>query len=47
LKAITSGFTYRDSRLIWGREYDFAYSTLQLRGTNVGIYSVALPTDFI
>jgi putative nucleotidyltransferase with HDIG domain len=47
ISAITSGATVRESRLVWGRKYDFLYSTLQLRGNTVGIYSVALPTDFI
>jgi putative nucleotidyltransferase with HDIG domain len=39
--------TFRDSRTVWGREYDLAYGVLQLRGEGVGLYSVALPTDFI
>jgi putative nucleotidyltransferase with HDIG domain len=39
--------TLRDSRTIWGRDYDLAYGVLQLRGEGVGLYSVALPTDFI
>jgi putative nucleotidyltransferase with HDIG domain len=47
ISAITSGETVRESRLVWGRKYDFLYSTLQLRGSTVGLYSVALPTDFI
>jgi putative nucleotidyltransferase with HDIG domain len=47
LSSIVSGATVRESKLVWGRKYDFLYSTLQLRGKTVGIYSVALPTDFI
>lgn len=47
LSSIVSGTTIRESRVVWARKYDFLYSTLQLRGKTVGIYSVALPTDFI
>lgn len=47
LATITSGETVRESRMVWGREYDFMYSTLQLRGKTAALYSVALPTDFI
>jgi putative nucleotidyltransferase with HDIG domain len=47
LSTITSGATVRESRVVWGRKYDLLYSTLQLRGQAIGIYSVALPTDFI
>jgi putative nucleotidyltransferase with HDIG domain len=47
LATITSGETVRESRTVWGREYDFMYSTLQLRGKTAAVYSVALPTDFI
>jgi putative nucleotidyltransferase with HDIG domain len=47
LTSITSGETVRETRVVWGRNYDFMYSTLELRGRTAGIYSVALPTDFI
>jgi putative nucleotidyltransferase with HDIG domain len=47
LSTITSGATVRESRVVWGRKYDLLYSTLQLRGQAIGIYSVGLPTDFI
>ncbi len=47
LTSITGGETVRETRIVWGREYDFMYSTLELRGRTAGIYSVALPTDFI
>jgi len=46
-EAVTAGETIRETRIIWGREYDVVYSTLKLRGTGIGVYSVALPTDFI
>jgi putative nucleotidyltransferase with HDIG domain len=47
LESIKNGETVRETRLVWGREYDFMYSTLQLRGKTAAIYSIALPTDFI
>lgn len=47
LDSVVAGTTMRESRTVWGRDYDVVYSTLQLRGQIIGIYSVALPTDFI
>jgi putative nucleotidyltransferase with HDIG domain len=37
----------RDSRSLFDRNYDFAYSRLMVRQSAVGLYSVALPTNFI
>ena len=37
----------RQSRAIWGRRYDFIYSPMEIGGTTIGYYSVALPSDFI
>jgi putative nucleotidyltransferase with HDIG domain len=47
LEDVISGETVRESRTVWGREYDLLYSTLQVRGETIGLYSIALPTDFI
>jgi len=43
----TAGVTLREHRPLWGHGYDLVYSPLVVRGRNVGIYSVGLPTDFI
>jgi putative nucleotidyltransferase with HDIG domain len=37
----------RDSRSLFGRDYDFAYGRLLIRQSAVGLYSVSLPTNFI
>jgi putative nucleotidyltransferase with HDIG domain len=37
----------RDSRSLFGRDYDFAYGRLMVRQRAVGLYSVSLPTNFI
>jgi putative nucleotidyltransferase with HDIG domain len=37
----------RDSRSLFGRNYDFAYGRLTVRQSAVGLYSVSLPTNFI
>lgn len=37
----------RDSRSLFGRNYDFAYGRLAIRQSAVGLYSVSLPTNFI
>jgi putative nucleotidyltransferase with HDIG domain len=37
----------RDSRSLFGRDYDFAYGRLLIRQSVVGLYSVSLPTNFI
>ncbi len=42
-----SGETVRESRSLFRREYDLAYGQLQIRQNVVGLYSVALPTNFI
>ena len=47
LDAVVGGEAVRETRTVWGREYDLLYSTLQLRGEAIGIFSIALPTDFI
>lgn len=37
----------RENRTIWGRGYDLIYGSLDVGGESVGLYSVALPSDFI
>jgi HAMP domain-containing protein len=37
----------RESRTLWGREYDLLYGRLVVREQAVALYSVGLPTDFI
>ena len=37
----------RESRNVWKRDYDLAYGPLIIRDQVVGLYSVALPTQFI
>ncbi len=37
----------RDGRSLFDRNYDFAYGRLTVRQSVVGLYSVALPTNFI
>jgi len=39
--------TTRESRSVWKRDYDFAQGPLIVRNQVVGLYSVALPTQFI
>jgi putative nucleotidyltransferase with HDIG domain len=39
--------TPRDSRSLFGRDYDFAYGRLMIRQSAVSLYSVSLPTNFI
>ena len=41
------GETTRESRSVWKRDYDLAYGPLIIRNQVVGLYSVALPTQFI
>jgi putative nucleotidyltransferase with HDIG domain len=41
------GETTRESRSVWKRGYDLAYGPLIIRNQVVGLYSVALPTQFI
>ncbi len=43
----SSGSTLRESRSLFQRDYDVAYGLLRIRRDVVGLYSVALPTDFI
>lgn len=47
LDGVMAGQTVRQSRTVWGREYDVVYSTLNVRGQTIGLYSVGLPTEFI
>ena len=47
LKSVLAGQTVRESRSVWGRNYDVVYSTMVIRGQTIGVYSVGLPTDFI
>ncbi|RLC56166.1 MAG: hypothetical protein DRI30_06330 [Chloroflexi bacterium] len=42
-----AGATLRENRDIFGRSYDLVYGRLRVRDQVVGLYSVALPTDFI
>lgn len=37
----------RETRTLFGREYDLLYGRMIVRGQAVGLYSVGLPTDFI
>lgn len=39
--------TTRESRNVWKRDYDLVYGPLIVRDQVVGLYSVALPTQFI
>ncbi len=39
--------TIRERRSVWKRDYDLAYGPLIVRNQVVGLYSVALPTQFI
>jgi len=41
------GETTRESRNVWRRGYDLVYGPLIVRNQVVGLYSVALPTQFI
>jgi putative nucleotidyltransferase with HDIG domain len=41
------GETTRESRSVWKRGYDLVYGPLIIRNQVVGLYSVALPTQFI
>lgn len=45
--AIAGSSAIRETRTLWGREYDVLYGRLVVRGQAVGLYSVGLPTDFI
>jgi Double sensory domain of two-component sensor kinase len=38
---------YREPKTIWGRDYQVLYAPLLLQGKEIGVYSVALPADFI
>ena len=42
-----TGVTLRENRDLFGRGYDLVYGRLRVRDQVVGLYSVALPTDFI
>ncbi|HEY5626081.1 MAG TPA: HD domain-containing phosphohydrolase [Dehalococcoidia bacterium] len=42
-----TGATLRENRDLFGRGYDLVYGRLRVRDQIVGLYSVALPTDFI
>lgn len=45
--ATAGATTLRESRTLWGREYDLVYGRLQVRDQAVGLYSAGLPTDFV
>ncbi len=47
LESVIAGDTMRESRSVWGRDYDVVYSTLVVRGQAIGLYSIGLPTEFI
>ncbi|HZP26802.1 MAG TPA: HD domain-containing phosphohydrolase [Dehalococcoidia bacterium] len=46
-QALNGSGAPREHRDLWGRGYDQLYGRLEIRGQVVGLYSVALPTDFI
>jgi putative nucleotidyltransferase with HDIG domain len=43
----TSDSTLRESRSLFSRDYDLAYGQLRIRDNAVGLFSVALPTNWI
>jgi putative nucleotidyltransferase with HDIG domain len=45
--AIAGETAMRETRTLFGREYDLLYGRMIVRGRVVGLYSVGLPTDFI
>jgi len=45
--ATLTGATLRESHEVFGRSYDLVYGRLRVRDQVVGLYSVALSTDFI
>lgn len=45
--SVLEGETIRDERTPFGRGYDLVYGKLQVRNEVVGLYSTALPSDFI
>ncbi len=47
LSETLAGATLRENRDLFGRSYDLVYGRLRVRDQVVGLYSVALPTDFI
>lgn len=47
LSETLTGETLRESRDLFGRGYDLVYGRLRVRDQVVGLYSVALPTNFI
>ena len=47
LSETLTGVTLRENRDLFGRSYDLVYGRLRVRDQVVGLYSVALPTDFI
>ncbi len=47
LSETLTGATLRENRALFGRGYDLVYGRLRVRDQVVGLYSVALPTDFI
>ena len=47
LNETLSGGTLRESHELFGRSYDLVYGRLRVRDQVIGLYSVALPTNFI
>lgn len=45
--AVAGEAAIRETRSLFGREYDLLYGRLIVRGRAVGLYSVGLPTEFI
>jgi putative nucleotidyltransferase with HDIG domain len=43
----TEGGAYRESKTLFGRDFDLLYGELLIRDQSVGRYSVALPSSFI
>jgi putative nucleotidyltransferase with HDIG domain len=38
---------FRETRSVFGRDYSFLYADLKVRGSSIGLYSVALSNDFV
>ena len=45
--SVLEGETIREERTLFGRGYNLVYGKLQVRNEIVGLYSTALPSDFI
>jgi putative nucleotidyltransferase with HDIG domain len=45
--SLAQGGVVRETRTVFGRDFDLLYATLSLRGEPAAVYSVALPSSFI